>query len=62
MDHVKHLRLTEACRRLAVTDAPLRVIADDTGFCSPFHLSREFKTLFGQSPAAYRKTYDRSLG
>ena len=62
MDHVKHLRLTEACRRLAVTDDPLRVIANDTGFCNPFHLSREFKTLFGQSPAAYRKTYDRSLG
>ena len=62
MDHVKHLRLTEACRRLAVTDDPLRVIADDTGFCNPFHLSREFKSLFGQSPAAYRKAYDRSLG
>jgi len=62
MDYVKHLRLTEACRRLAVTDDPLRVIAADTGFCNPFHLSREFKTLFGQSPAAYRKTYDRSLG
>ena len=62
MDHVKHLRLTEACRRLAVTDDPLRVIAEDTGFCNPFHLSREFKVLFGTSPSVYRKTYDRRLG
>ncbi len=62
MDYVKHLRLTEACRRLAVTDDPLRTIADATGFCNPFHLSREFKNLFGQSPSTYRKNYDRSLG
>lgn len=61
MDHVRHLRLSEASRRLAATDEPLRVVAEQTGFCSPFHLSREFRRTFGHSPAAYRRAYDRTL-
>lgn len=61
MEHVRRLRLSEASRRLAVTDEPLRVVAEQTGFCNQFHLSREFKRAFGQSPSAFRRTYDRNL-
>jgi len=61
MDHLKHLRLSEACRLLAVADTPLRVVAEQTGFCSEFHLSRVFRATFGQPPGLWRRGHDHRL-
>jgi len=61
MEHLKHLRLSEACRLLATGDDPLRAVADQTGFCNEFHLSREFRTMFGKPPGVWRRGHDRNL-
>lgn len=54
MDYLKHLRLSEACRLLATGDEPIRYIAEKTGFCSEFHLSREFTGAYGNPPGRWR--------
>lgn len=61
MEHLKHLRLSEACRLLATGNEPLRVVAERTGFCNEFHLSREFRGVFGKPPGVWRRDYDRNL-
>jgi AraC-like DNA-binding protein len=55
MDFVKRMRLNEAAAQCASTDRQLKEVAACTGFANPFHLSREFKRLFGLSPLNYRK-------
>jgi AraC-like DNA-binding protein len=46
-------------RRLALAQSlllkgrPLKIIAQDTGFCDPYHLSKAFKRLMGLSPRAF---------
>lgn len=62
MDYLKHLRLSEASRLLAVGDDPLRTIAEKTGFCSEFHLSREFRRVFGKPPGQWRREDDATIG
>jgi AraC-like DNA-binding protein len=44
-----------AAKRIAETNQPLRVIAEELGFCDEFHFSRRFKQIAGVSPAVYRK-------
>jgi AraC-like DNA-binding protein len=61
MDHLKNLRLSEACRLLAAGDMPLRVIAEQTGFCNEFHLSRVFRAALGKPPGRWRRGYDHQL-
>ncbi len=61
MDYLKHLRLSEACRLLATDDEPIRCIAEKTGFCSEFHLSREFSRVFGKPPGRWRRDYDATI-
>ena len=62
MEYLKHLRLSEACRLLATGDEPIRCIAEKTGFCSEFHLSREFTRVFGKPPGRWRRDYDATIG
>lgn len=45
-----HLRLSEAAARLRM-GAPVKEIAADFGFSSPFHFSRVFKKKFGMPPS-----------
>ncbi len=61
MHHLKQLRLSEACRLLAADREPLRVVAAKSGFCNEFHLSREFRAVFGKPPGGWRREYDRNL-
>ena len=61
MAFVKRQRLAEAARRLRA-DGTLKEIAAATGFGGPFHLSREFRRAFGQSPALYRRQLRAGLG
>lgn len=44
-----------AAKRMVETNQPLRVIAEELGFCDEFHFSRRFKQITGVSPAVYRK-------
>lgn len=57
MEYLKLLRLGEARRLLAATDARVYDIAERTGFNSPFHLAREFKARFGRTPTQYRRAW-----
>jgi AraC family transcriptional regulator of arabinose operon len=48
------MRLREAAVQLRYTDRTVEAIAEDAGFTSPSHLSREFRREYGSSPLAYR--------
>ena len=47
-------RIDEA-RRLLLADAPLAEIASDLGFADQSHLTRQFQSFVGISPARYRE-------
>jgi len=49
------LRLRQAALALQYTADSVEKIAEDTGFTSLSHLSREFRRQFGASPRAYRR-------
>jgi AraC-like DNA-binding protein len=55
--YVLHLRLAQARRQLAGSDATLDEIAGRLGFSSAFHLSAAFKRACGTSPATWRKRF-----
>ncbi|MFZ2656734.1 MAG: AraC family transcriptional regulator [Victivallales bacterium] len=61
MEHQKKLRLNAAFRLVMTTDDKLKAIAEKTGFCNEFHLSRDFKGNYGKSPREYRKKELRDL-
>jgi AraC family transcriptional regulator len=54
------LRLQTAKDLIAGTDMPLAAVAHVTGFADQAHLSRSFRTRFGQTPTAWRKQQLRS--
>ena len=56
MDYVRQMRLALACDILMGGDSSLKEIAELTGFCNQFHLSREFKKYYGKPPQIYQKT------
>ena len=49
------IRLRQAALALQYTSDRVEKIAEDTGFTSLSHLSREFRRQFGASPRAYRR-------
>jgi AraC-like DNA-binding protein len=55
--YVLHLRLAQARRQLAASDATLEEVASRLGFSSAFHLSAAFKRACGASPAAWRRRF-----
>jgi AraC family transcriptional regulator, melibiose operon regulatory protein len=56
---VQH-RVSHAQRLLATTDATIERIAADSGFGSPARFYAYFRKHVGQSPAAYRRTFDEN--
>ncbi|MDD5704983.1 MAG: helix-turn-helix domain-containing protein [Kiritimatiellae bacterium] len=56
-DYCIHLRMEKAVMLLLSTRHSMEEIAEQTGFCSRFHLSRAFKHRFGNGPAAFRKMH-----
>lgn len=49
-----HLRVRAACRLLDLTDKPVKVVAQETGYGDPYYFSRVFKKAMGVSPDKYR--------
>ncbi|GAA3036521.1 AraC family transcriptional regulator [Streptosporangium longisporum] len=52
-------RMTVAGRLLATGEAPLRVVAESSGYSSEFAFARAFKREFGMPPGRYRRTRSR---
>jgi AraC-like DNA-binding protein len=55
--YMLHLRLAQARRQLAASDATLDEIAGHLGFSSAFHLSAAFKRAYGTAPARWRQRF-----
>jgi YesN/AraC family two-component response regulator len=51
---LRRARVRHACRLLETTPLSMKEIASQTGFSSPSRFDRDFKTIFGVSPSAYR--------
>ena len=56
-EYVRRLRVDQACRELAQTDAPLSQIALSAGYYDQSHFSRNFKRLMGITPTEYRAAF-----
>lgn len=52
---LQHERLAMAALRLESTSDPVAAIADDLGYCDPFHFSRRFSERYSCSPTEYRR-------
>lgn len=48
-------RLRHAAQLLEVTELSVGAVAQQSGFCSLFHFSRQFSTYYGVSPSRYRR-------
>jgi AraC-like DNA-binding protein len=55
-DYVCRRRIHHAQLQMATTDRPLCEIALNCGFADQSHLSRVFRRVTGQTPAAWRRT------
>jgi AraC-like DNA-binding protein len=55
MEYFKQMRLAEACRLLVRNDLAIKEVAERTGFCNEFHLSRDFRRAFGKPPGQWRR-------
>lgn len=53
-EHVKRLRIAEACRLLESTNRSGAEIASELGFADQSHFVRQFKQVVGLTPARYR--------
>lgn len=53
-DYIQRLRLEKASFKLQTTRLSLSEIAEQTGYQSPYSLSKAFKKRFGITPSAYR--------
>jgi AraC family transcriptional regulator len=54
-EYGRRLRLAWAAREVALTEAPLALIATEAGFADQSHFSRLFKQHVGMTPARYRE-------
>jgi AraC-like DNA-binding protein len=49
-------RLSRAVRMIHTTSVPIKAIARDCGFYDPQHLCRVFRSVYGSTPGALRRT------
>jgi len=59
--HRTELRMSRARELLAITTAPVREIAAEVGYPDPFYFSRQFRTMNGCTPTAYRREVTADL-
>lgn len=55
LEHLTELRMSEALRQLAYTEAPVSEVASRCGFSDPSYFSRVFKARYQVSPRRYRE-------
>ncbi len=55
MRYLNSYRVYKACTRLRMTDDPVTEIAYDCGFGDLSYFIKQFKNIYGLSPAAFRK-------
>jgi len=53
-EYIRLVRVTFARQQLTASDQPIAEIAIDAGFADQSHLSKSFRRVTGESPAAYR--------
>jgi len=53
---VTELRMSFAAKQLSMTNAPIKLICDDCGFNNLGHFYKTFKSIYGQTPVAYRES------
>lgn len=51
---VRHIRITEACRLLKDSQAPITTVGFCAGFSDSAHFSRDFRASTGMTPSDYR--------
>ena len=54
MQWVRRERINRACRLLADSRRNIAEVAEATGFANPYHFSRVFTSITGQTPGAFR--------
>ena len=54
-DYTRNSRISKAKTLLRHTDAPISVIAEETGFYDACHFTKAFRAAVGTSPLSYRK-------
>ena len=55
LQHVKRLRIDDACRRLCEGDEACADMAYDLGFTDQSYFTRQFREMTGTTPARYRR-------
>ncbi len=55
-DFIKDIKMTNAARKLLVTNEPISSIAYALGYETPSYFAKCFKEVFGLSPQEYRRT------
>jgi len=58
-EYVRRLRVEYASKQITSTENSLSEIAHAAGFADQSHLNKIFKTVFGLTPAEYRKLFRR---
>ncbi len=54
---VTEIRMQHACNMLITQGQPIEKIAEEAGYPSVEHFSRQFKKIYGETPAAYRNRH-----
>lgn len=54
--YVREIKMTNAARRLLITNEPIAAISYALGYETPSYFSKCFREIFGMTPQEYRKT------
>ena len=57
VEHMREIRIKNACRMLAYSDTPIEEIIDSCGFISPSYFHKVFREKVGTTPARYRTSH-----